>query len=56
MLRYWLGEVGEWDGSGMWRTEWGVGIGVVETDIPRSDDGVGRVWVEAALPLTARDA
>jgi hypothetical protein len=34
MLRCWLGEVGECDGKGIWRTEWGVGIGVVDTDIP----------------------
>lgn len=36
MLRCWLGEVGECRGNGIWRTERGVGIGSVETDMPLS--------------------
>jgi hypothetical protein len=36
MLRFWLGEVGECCGRGIWRTERGVGIGSVETDMPLS--------------------
>lgn len=36
MLRCWLGEVRECCGNGIWRTERGVGIGSVETDMPLS--------------------
>jgi hypothetical protein len=55
MLRCWLGEVGECVGRGIWRTEWGVGMGVVDTDIPRSEAGVGRFW-EGPLLETVRVA
>jgi hypothetical protein len=36
MLRFWLGDVGECSGKGMWRTDRGVGIGSVDTDMPLS--------------------
>lgn len=53
MLRLWLGDVGECEGSGMCRTEWGVGMGSVETDMPRSEAegrfGTGEAFVEGPL-------
>lgn len=48
MLRCWRGDVGERVGSGIWRTEWGVGIGSVETDMPLSA-GPGRFKGEEVL-------
>ena len=55
MLRCWLGDVGECEGRGMWRTECGVGIGVVDTDIPGPEEG-GRRLVDGVLLDAALDS
>jgi hypothetical protein len=61
MLRLKLGEVAECCGNGMWRTDRGVGMGSVETDMPLSFaagrlgdvalETSGVAWEVARLPL-----
>lgn len=50
MLRFCEGDVGECEGRGIWRTDIGVGMGVVETDMPRSV-AAGRDGEEASCAL-----
>jgi len=52
MLRCWLGEVEECCGRGMWRTDRGVGMGSVETDMPLSE-AAGRDWEGDSAPFAS---